>query len=206
MCRCRNRTARTPWWRLWRTGARSIGRRNRAPRVAARSTGQPPGMSCVPSACRCRGSRKGAESGSLGCSRERCGAPTSRQAVLLCAYLLGHQRDLHEEFRDFRSRNLADHVFDRESHESMPVSYHGDICVIPMVRRSRPSATYSIEPVVADSRGNGWLYTRFDRVVVLSPNCCSLFVLAEQTLGEKRSRKNSLNVWLENEILHPEYM
>lgn len=39
---------------------------------------------------------------------------TTRQAVLLCAYLLGHQRDLHEEFRDFRSRNLADHVFGRE--------------------------------------------------------------------------------------------
>src|SRR5205807_5153845 len=28
-------------------------------------------------------------------ARERCGAPTSRQAVLLCTYLLGHQRDLH---------------------------------------------------------------------------------------------------------------
>jgi len=61
MCRCRCRILRRPWWRSLRTGAQSTGRRSRAPHVAARCIGPPPGMSCVPYACRCPGSRSRAE-------------------------------------------------------------------------------------------------------------------------------------------------
>jgi hypothetical protein len=65
------RTMWTHWWRPLQIGALSTGRITRAPLADARCTGRRPALTCVPYACRCRGSRIRAETASLGCSHER---------------------------------------------------------------------------------------------------------------------------------------
>jgi hypothetical protein len=59
------------WPRLSQIGARSAGRRNRAPNVDAHCGGPQRAPTCAPSAFPCPGSVIGPESGSLGCSHER---------------------------------------------------------------------------------------------------------------------------------------